>query len=84
MSTIILEALKINRNVFFINPDSLENPYLEKLAHLKKYIISDLKNLKDKFNNLDGGKLIESKEKINIEGSPSNLICTIINKVAHS
>ena len=83
-STMILEALKINRNVFFINPDSLENPYLEKLAHLKKYIISDLKNLKDKFNNLDGGKLIESKEKINIEGSPSNLICTIINKVAHS
>jgi hypothetical protein len=83
-STMILEALKLNRNAFFINPDSLENPYFEKLAHLDKYIISDLKNLKDKFDNLENSKLIESKEKNYIEGSSSKLICTIIDKITHS
>jgi hypothetical protein len=83
-STMILEALRVNRNAFFINPDSLENPYFEKLAHLDKYIIGDLKNLKDKFDNLENSKLIESKEKNYIEGSSSKLICTIIDKITHS
>ena len=83
-STMILEAVKIKRNVFFINPDSLENPYFEKLTYLKKYIISDLKNLKDKFKNLHSSKSIGSKEKFYTQSSPSKLIYNIINKVAHS
>ena len=79
-SSMVLEAIGLQKSAYFINPQGVENPFFSDLEYLNNQMIDNFNDLETKVVNSQNNKS-ENNNEICVNGNTSELITQIINNV---
>lgn len=78
-SSMVLEAIGLQKSAYFINPQGVENPFFADLGYLNNQMIDNFNDLETKVVNSQNNKNEINNNEICVNGNTSELITQIIN-----
>ena len=77
----ILEAIGLKKQAYFINPLGDENPFFENLEYLNSNLITNYDDLETKITDVKNKKCEIMNDKICVNGKASELIIEIVDNI---
>ena len=80
-SSMVLEAIGLQKPAYFINLQGVENPFFANLEYLNNHMINNFDDLETKIVNFKNSKDESNNHEICVNGKTSELITQVINNI---